>query len=79
VVLSAFTFDNIPDRTTRLHLFAELRRLLAAGGRIVNLVSAPDIHVNEWASLGTESDPYHWVCETRISPWVIDVLQLLRR
>jgi SAM-dependent methyltransferase len=53
VILSAFTFDNIPERTARVHLFAELRRLLAAGGRIVNLVSAPEIYVNEWVSFST--------------------------
>ncbi len=35
-------------------LFAGLRGLLAAGGRIVNLVSSPDIYVNEWASFTTK-------------------------
>src|SRR5512145_1559208 len=40
VVLSAFTFDNIPGRERKVALFRELRRVLAADGRIVNLVSA---------------------------------------
>lgn len=132
LVLSTFTFDNIPAKAKRLALFEGLAGLLAEGGRIVNLVSAPEIYVNEWASfstrdfpenrsacsgdpvrivmldvrdkrpvedvlwtdddyrelyaaaglevlevhrpLGRESDPCSWVSETRVSPWVIYVL-----
>jgi hypothetical protein len=108
-------------------------RLLSPGGAIVNLVSDPEIYVNEWASFSTkdfpenkqaksgdkvrivitdiddkrpvedfvwtdedyreiyakagmevsgtykplasESEPYRWVNETRIAPWVIYVLK----
>jgi len=32
-------------------------RLLRAGGRIVNLVSSPEIYVNEWASFSTKDFP----------------------
>ena len=53
MVLSAFTFDDIPDRTKRVHLFRELRRVLRPGGTIINLVSAPEIYVNEWVSFST--------------------------
>ena len=53
LVLSAFTFDNVPEREARTHLFAQLRDLLAPAGRIINLVSAPEIYVNEWASFST--------------------------
>lgn len=53
LVFSAFTFDNVPGRSARAHLFTELRRVLAPGGRLVNLVSAPEIYVNEWASFST--------------------------
>ncbi|MEJ2186967.1 MAG: class I SAM-dependent methyltransferase [Gemmatimonadota bacterium] len=53
LVFSAFTFDNVPGRAARARLFAELRRVLAPGGRLVNLVSAPEIYVNEWVSFST--------------------------
>ncbi len=53
LVFSAFTFDNIDGRDARAHLFNEFRRLLSPSGRIVNLVSAPEIYVNEWASFST--------------------------
>ncbi len=132
LVLSAFTFDNIPTMERKVTLFESLRRLLTDDGCILNLVSSPDIYVNEWASfstkdfpenrcaksgdrvkivmldvedrrpvedivwsdedyrevyeragltlietrrpLGSESEPYEWVSETKIAPWVIYVL-----
>jgi SAM-dependent methyltransferase len=57
LILSAFTFDNIPTLETRLALFEGLGRLLAKSGRIINLVSAPEIYVNEWASFSTKDFP----------------------
>jgi SAM-dependent methyltransferase len=57
LVLSAFTFDNIPTVAKKVALFRSLRSLLAAGGRIVSLVSSPDIYVNEWASFTTKAFP----------------------
>ena len=54
LVLSAFTFDNIPTRDRKVALFQSLKRCLKAGGRIVSLVSSPDIYVNEWASFSTK-------------------------
>jgi SAM-dependent methyltransferase len=57
LVLSAFTFDNIPTMAKKVALFRSLRSLLVAGGRIVSLVSSPDIYVNEWASFTTEDYP----------------------
>ncbi|MCD4690607.1 methyltransferase domain-containing protein [bacterium] len=132
LVLSAFTFDNIPTVEKKLVLLRSLRDLLGEGGRIVSLVSSPDIYVNEWASfttkdypenrqartgdtvrivmldvpdsrpvedvvwehedylklygdaglallathrpLGSEDEPYEWVSETTIAPWVVYVL-----
>jgi SAM-dependent methyltransferase len=53
LVISAFTFDNVPGRETRARLFAQLRALLTRDGRMINLVSAPEIYVNEWASFST--------------------------
>lgn len=57
LVLAAFTFDNIPTIERKIALFDGLRRLLAPGGRIVNLVSAPEIYVNEWTSFSTKDYP----------------------
>ena len=132
LVLSVFTFDNIPSMEKKVALFGALAQLLAPGGRIVNVVSSPQIYVNEWASfstrdfpenrgaksgdrvrivmldvddrrpiedilwtdegylevyrraglvpietrhpLGKQTEPYTWVSETTIAPWVIYVL-----
>lgn len=131
LVLSAFTFDNVPGLETKVRLLTALRRLLRPSGILVNLVSSPDIYRNEWASfstrefpenhlaqngdrvrivmtdvpdrrpvedvlwsheaylacysaaglevrethrpLGRADEPYPWVAETRIAPWVIYV------
>lgn len=133
LVLSAFTFDNIPTREKKVALFRGLGNLLNGDGRIVSVVSAPEIYWHEWASfsakdfpenrsarsgdvvkiivtdhgdrrpvediiwtdeayrdvyaaagleivqtckpLATGEEPYHWVNETRIAPWVIYVLR----
>lgn len=57
LVLSAFTFDNVPTIEKRLEIFRGLGRLLNEGGRIVNLVSSPEIYLNEWASFSTKDFP----------------------
>ncbi len=133
LILSAFTFDNIPTKERKVELFEKLRGLLSNEGKIVNLVSSPDIYVNEWASFSTkdfpenkhakcgdkvkiivtaiddkrpvediiwsdkdyketyreagielietykplakEDEPFQWVNETKIAPWVIYVLR----
>jgi SAM-dependent methyltransferase len=133
LVLSAFTFDNIPTMEKKAALFGALKRALKTGGCIVSLVSSPDIYLNEWASfstkdfpenrtaksgdtvrivmldvedrrpvddivwsdedyhevfrcsglaaiktyrpLATTSEPFAWVSETRIAPWVIYALE----
>ena len=133
VVLSMFTFDNIPTVEKRVSLFCDLGSLLSPNGAIVCLDSTPELYINEWASfstssfienrtatsgsivrtimndvddkrpvedtfwtygdyygqfrkagmklmamykpLGLESEPYAWVNETRIAPWVVFVLK----
>ena len=133
LVLCAFTFDNIATVEKKIALFQGLGSLLDSKGRIVNLVSSPEIYVNEWASfstrdfpenrsarsgevvriittdyadrrpvediictdeayqeiyreaglqpvatyrpLATGREPYEWVSETRIAPWVIYALK----
>jgi len=57
LVLSVFTFDNVPTMGKKVALFQSLRRLLKDGGRIVSLVSSPEIYVNEWASFSTKDFP----------------------
>lgn len=133
LVLSVFTFDNIPTMEKKVALFSELGNMLGVNGRIVSVVSSPEIYTHEWASFTTkdfpenrnaktgdrvrivvtdtddrrpvedilwedeaylevykraglepaaiyrplarESEPYPWVSETRIAPWVIYVLR----
>jgi SAM-dependent methyltransferase len=57
LVLSVFTFDNIPTAVKKVDLFEEMAGLLASGGVIVSVVSAPEIYVNEWASFSTKDFP----------------------
>ncbi len=134
LVLSVFTFDNIPVMENKVKISREMGNLLKSDGRIVNLVSSPEIYTHEWASFSTkdfpgnkqaksgdivkiiqtdtedkrpvedvicsnevyleifrragleliktyrplalENEPYQWVNETRIAPWVIYVLKV---
>jgi SAM-dependent methyltransferase len=57
LVLSVFTFDNIPGFDTKVRLFRDLGELLKASGKIVNVVSSPEIYVHEWASFSTKDYP----------------------
>ena len=133
VILSVFTFDNIPTEKRKVELLQKLGGLLKSEGKIVNLVSSPEIYVNEWESFSTkdfpenktakcgdrvkiivtaiddkrpvediiwpdkdyrktyqraglkliqtdkplarEDEPFEWVNETKIAPWVIYVLR----
>jgi ubiquinone/menaquinone biosynthesis C-methylase UbiE len=51
LVLSVFTFDNIPTMEKKVTLFKDLGRLLKNEGRIVSVVSSPEIYTHEWAPL----------------------------
>ncbi len=57
LVLSAFTFDNIPSMDHKVRLFSELAKKLNDEGKIVNLVSSPEIYTHEWASFTTKDFP----------------------
>src|SRR5512143_1966983 len=57
LVFSAFTFDNIPTRERKRAHLVGLGGLLAKGGRLVNLVSRPEIYTHEWASFSTSAFP----------------------
>lgn len=51
-ILSAFTFDNV-GVASKPRLLAHLARLLAPGGRLLNLVSSEELYRREWASFST--------------------------
>lgn len=132
LILSSFTFDNIPKEKKSV-LLCGLASLLNAEGKLINLVSSPTIYTHEWASFSTKDfpqnreakngdvvpiittdfedrrpcydifcpdkeyqrlfqeaklreikrleplakgdEPYRWVSETRIAPWVIYLLE----
>jgi SAM-dependent methyltransferase len=63
LILSVFTFDNIPTRERKVDLFASMRGLLNPGGRIVSLVSSPEIYKHEWASFSTKDFPENKTAE----------------
>lgn len=133
LIQSLFTFDNVPTRERKVALFAAMARLLAPAGRVISLVSSPELYVHEWTSFSTRpfpenrsakpgdtvrtiiidiedrtpiddvfwpdenyrevyreaglevertykplangDEPFVWVNETRIAPWVIYVLR----
>ncbi|MBN1860988.1 MAG: class I SAM-dependent methyltransferase [Candidatus Thermoplasmatota archaeon] len=57
LILSAFTFDNIPTAKRKIRLFKNLGKLLTHNGAIINLVSSPEIYTHEWASFTTKDFP----------------------
>jgi predicted TPR repeat methyltransferase len=57
LVLSAFTFDNIPTKEKKVTLFLGLANLLNDDGKIVNIVSSPKIYTHEWTSFSTKDFP----------------------
>jgi SAM-dependent methyltransferase len=56
LVLAAFPFDNIPA-AEKPRTFAALARLLTARGRIVSIVSTPELYLHEWVSFSTRDFP----------------------
>ena len=54
LVFSAFTFDNIPGYEKKVILYKEFFRVLKPTGIVINLVSSPELYVNEWASFSTK-------------------------
>jgi SAM-dependent methyltransferase len=56
LVLSAFTFDNIPG-AIKTGILRDLGKLLTPAGTIVILVSSPEIYTHEWASFTTKDFP----------------------
>lgn len=56
LVLSAFTFDNIPQ-DAKPRIFRDLCELLTPNGTILSVVSSPEIYTHEWASFTTKDFP----------------------
>ena len=56
LIVSLFTFDNIPG-AAKVRIFSDLRNLLCRAGTIVSVVSSPDIYTHEWASFTTRDFP----------------------
>jgi SAM-dependent methyltransferase len=57
LVISVFTFDNIPGAETKVRLFRDLAALLKASGKLISVVSSPEIYLHEWASFSTKDYP----------------------
>ena len=57
LILSVFTFDNIPTMEKKVKIFSELGKLLKSDGKTINLVSSPEIYIHEWASFSTKDFP----------------------
>jgi len=60
IVLSAFTFDNVPTMEKKTRVFRGLKNLLNRDGIIINLVSTPEMYTHEWASFSTKDYPENW-------------------
>ena len=73
LILSAFTFDNIPG-SSKTRIFSDLRALLAPSGTLVNVVSSPDIYLHDWASFTTREFPENALAKSgdRVRIVVID-------
>lgn len=57
VVLSAFTFDNIPGADHRVRLLSGLRARLNPRGVLILLGSTPEMYTHDWASFTTSHFP----------------------
>lgn len=56
LVLAAFTFDNVAG-ADKVRILRELSRLLNREGKLVMIVSRPEIYTHEWASFSTKDFP----------------------
>lgn len=56
LVLSAFTFDNIPA-PVKSRIFCDLGAMLTAKGIMISIVSSPEIYTHEWTSFTTKDFP----------------------
>lgn len=64
LVLAAFAFDNIAGRDNKLRILRDLGSLLKRGGKLVLIVSRPEIYTHEWASFSTKDFPENRVAKS---------------
>ena len=57
VILAAFTFDNLGGDAQKVTALRALRRLMSPHGRLILIVSAPEIYLHEWVSFSTREFP----------------------
>ena len=57
LILAAFTFDNIAGQDNKRRILQDLGRLLTQDGKLVLIVSRPEIYTHEWASFSTKDFP----------------------
>jgi len=57
LVLSAFTFDNVPGQAHRVRILRGLGDLLGPMGILVNVVSTPEMYTHEWVTFSTQDYP----------------------
>ncbi|MEW6195940.1 MAG: class I SAM-dependent methyltransferase [Bacteroidota bacterium] len=53
LILSIFTFDNIPNELERVRLLTELGKKIKSDGILILLDSTPELYINDWASFTT--------------------------
>jgi SAM-dependent methyltransferase len=54
LILAAYPFDNIPSMENKVEVFAQLSPLLDKNGKLIIIVSTPEIYTNEWVSFTTQ-------------------------
>jgi len=54
LILAAFPFDNIPTDAAKLNALQAMRGILAPGGKVAIIVSAPELYLHEWVSFSTK-------------------------
>jgi SAM-dependent methyltransferase len=64
LVFSAFTFDNVPTQEAKVRAMRGIRRLLAPHGRLVHVVSSPELYTHDWASFSTAGFPENRAANT---------------
>ncbi|MGB8010925.1 MAG: class I SAM-dependent methyltransferase [Terriglobales bacterium] len=57
LALAAFTFDNIAGWDAKVRILRDLGHLLNGEGKVVLIVSRPEIYTHEWASFSTKDFP----------------------
>jgi len=64
LVASIFTFDNISGFLMKMRLFRDLAGLLKPSGKLISVVSSPEIYLHEWASFSTKDYPENRTART---------------